>query len=288
VKAAFSTESCQVRGLLYLGDQDAKHEGSDDLAVVVFTGASPEQEPPPAIPGARRDGASRTEIPRYGSAVDFRDIYRSYGRGVYSLCLRMIGDKAEAEGVTREAFLQLFREIDTYHGESTFATWLYRVVLSVLLIRVIERQERYRTSPDAATRNGGSLNLHTVSPVPKRHCPNTIDRSALEKAIIKLPLDLRVVFVLHDVLGREHSEVAEILGFSPEICKLQLHKARLRLRELLCGALQENTAGEVKSRTQERERFGQIWRQFCNPVSRDAKRCERIIGTPESSKEADN
>jgi len=285
VKAAFSTESYQVRGLVYLGDQDARREGRD-LAVVTFTGATPEQELPPALRKVRGDAVFRTEIPRSGSAVDFRSIYRSYGRSVYSLCLRMTGDRAEAEAVTRDAFLRLFRQIDNYHGEPTFAAWLYQVVLSVLLIRLIKREEGYRTPPDAASPNGKSRDPHTVSRVPRVSLPDAIDRSALEKAIIKLPLNLRVVFLLHDVLGREYGEVAEILGFSPDICKSQLLQARLRLRELLCAAIREHTL--ARSRTKERERFGQIWTRLCNSMLRDAKRHEGKIARPDSSKEADN
>jgi RNA polymerase sigma-70 factor, ECF subfamily len=259
-----------------------------DLAVVTFTGAGPEREPPPAIPRARGDAVFRTEIPRCGSVVDFRGIYRSYGQSVYSLCLRMTGDRAEAEAVTRDAFLRLFRQIDNYNGEPTFATWLYRVVLSVLLIRLIKRDDRCYTSPDAGSPNGESRDPHTVSRVPQASLQGAIDRSALEKTIVQLPLELRVVFVLHDVLGREHSEVAEILGFSPDICKSQLHQARLRLRELLCAAIQEQTPCEVRSRTKERERFSQIWTRLCNSMLRDAKGREGKVALPESSKETDN
>ncbi|MGD0466984.1 MAG: sigma-70 family RNA polymerase sigma factor [Terriglobales bacterium] len=255
MKAAFSSESCQIRGPLYLGNEDARYAGRGDLAVVTFTNASPEQEPPPAVLITREDGVTRTEIPRYGSTVDFRGIYQSYARDVYSLCLRVIGDRAEAEAVTQEAFLQLFRRIDTYHSESTFATWLYRIALSVLLIRVLRREERYRASP-AASPNGESGDTCTIFRVPHASLLDAIDRSALEKAIVKLPLELRVVFVLRDVLGREQSEVAEILGFSRATCKSQLLKARLRLRELLCAAIREHPASEVKNLTKEREPFG--------------------------------
>jgi RNA polymerase sigma-70 factor (ECF subfamily) len=232
VKAAFGTESCQARDPLYLGKQDARCAGSNNLAVVTCTSVSPGQEPPPAIPITRGDGVSRTELPLYGSIVDFRGIYQSYGRDVYSLCLRIIGDRTEAEAVTQEAFLQIFRRIDTCCSTSTFAIWLYRVVLTVLLNRVIKREKRYGTSP-AISPNGARCSLRTVSKAPHASLLDTIDRSALEKAILRLPLELRVVFVLHDVLGRDQREVAETLEFSCDTCKSQLLKARLRLRELL-------------------------------------------------------
>lgn len=167
------------------------------------------------------------------SALDFNHIYRSYRRRVYALCLRMAGNWADAEDLTQEAFLQLFRKIDTFRGESAFSTWLYRLVVNVALVRFRKKSLWVGSLDcdnvlDEETGNSresfGSLDTALT---------NAIDRLSLEIAVGQLPEGFRTVFVLHDVEGYEHNEIARILGVAEGTSKSQLHKARVRLRDLL-------------------------------------------------------
>ncbi|MFQ5777639.1 MAG: RNA polymerase sigma factor [Terriglobia bacterium] len=168
-----------------------------------------------------------------GDAEAFERLYQLHKGRVYALCLRMLGNTAEAEDLTQEAFLQLFRKVHTFRGESAFSTWLHRLSVNVVLMH-LRRKKLPQTSleesmeSDAAgegpRREPGKDDLRLVG---------SIDRVTLEDAIAQLPHGYREVFLLHDVEGYEHNEIAELLGCSIGNSKSQLHKARLRLRDLL-------------------------------------------------------
>jgi len=168
-----------------------------------------------------------------GDAEAFEDLYRRHKGRVYSLCLRMLGNAAEAEDMTQEAFLQLFRKIHTFRGESAFSTWLHRLSVNVVLMHLrrkvlpqISLDETIETDEpgEGVKREPGAEDPLLVG---------SLDRVALDDAIGQLPPGYRMVFVLHDVEGFEHNEIAVMLGCSIGNSKSQLHKARLRLRELL-------------------------------------------------------
>jgi RNA polymerase sigma-70 factor (ECF subfamily) len=165
---------------------------------------------------------------------DFEGIYRQYGKRVYSLRLRLTGNKAEAEDLTQEAFLQLFRKLDTFRGDSSFYTWLYRLAVNVVLMQFRKRAGLMETSLEGA---GGPPSHDPVRlpdiPVSDTRLLGTIDRVSLEEALKKLAPGFRIVFVLHDIEGFEHPEIAEMLGCSVGTSKSQLHRARLKLRSLL-------------------------------------------------------
>ncbi len=168
-----------------------------------------------------------------GRPADFDQIYRTYRRRVYALCLRMAGNWADAEDLTQEAFLQLYRKIDTFRGESAFTTWLHRLVVNVVL-----RQRRKKSLPeqslDSAYSSGGGDSYPQESlGALDATLTSAIDRLTLEVAVAGLPQGFRAVLVLHDVEGYEHNEIARLLGVSDGTSKSQLHKARLRLRDLL-------------------------------------------------------
>jgi RNA polymerase sigma-70 factor (ECF subfamily) len=177
--------------------------------------------------------AEAIRLAQQGDTAAFERIYQLHSRRVYSLCLRMVGNAAEAEDLTQEAFLQLFRKIHTFRGESAFSTWLHRLAVNVVLMRLrkktlAETSLEETTEPDEETGGprkdvGGPDLLLTGS----------IDRVNLERAIEQLPPGYRMVFVLHDIQGYEHNEIAEIMDCSIGNSKSQLHKARTRLRELL-------------------------------------------------------
>ena len=168
-----------------------------------------------------------------GDAEAFERLYQLHKGRVYSLCLRMLGNPAEAEDMAQEAFLQLFRMIQTFRGESAFSTWLHRLTVNVVLMRLRKKvlPQVPLDEPVDADEAGegprwepGAEDLALVG---------ALDRVTLEAAIAKLPQGYRLIFVLHDVEGYEHNEIADLLGCSIGNSKSQLHKARLRLRDLL-------------------------------------------------------
>lgn len=177
--------------------------------------------------------ADAIRLAQQGDAEAFERIYRLHSRRVYALCLRMVGNTAEAEDLAQEAFLQLFRKIHTFRGESAFSTWLHRLAVNVVLMR-LRKKSLPETSLDEVTdpdEESGGPRKDIGAPDPS--LVGSIDRVNLERAIEQLPPGYKQVFVLHDVQGYEHNEIAEIMECSIGNSKSQLHKARMRLRELL-------------------------------------------------------
>src|SRR5262249_40045256 len=171
---------------------------------------------------------------RRGDGEAFEYLYTSYRKRVYSLCLRMVKNPADAEDLTQQSFLQVFRKISTFRGESGFSTWLHRVTINVVLMHLRRKKPTEPLAQDAEspTTNGGvprELGVNDVSLV------GAIDRLNLRRALHQLPLGYRRFFLLHDVVGYKHHEIARILRCSVGCSKSQLHRARRRLRCLLKG-----------------------------------------------------
>ncbi len=163
-----------------------------------------------------------------GNLAAFESIYGRYHRRTYSLCLRMTSNPTEAEDLTQEVFIQLFRKIGSFRGDSAFSTWLHRLTVNQVLMHFRRRSvKNERTSED------GEMPEQTVRGTSNPNRMQVFDRIALKNAIAELPNGYRNVFVLHDVEGFEHEEVARIMGISVGTSKSQLHKARLKLRGLL-------------------------------------------------------
>lgn len=187
--------------------------------------------------GARKpqgDGLSEAEAierAKQGNAEAFEVLYNLHKRRVYSLCLRMTANTAEAEDLTQEAFLQLFRKIGTFRGESAFSTWLHRMAVNVVLMHlrkkglpVVPLEETIETEEESPKKEPGA---------PDALLAGAVDRLELQRAVDALPPGYRTIFVLHDVEGFEHNEIAEMVGCSIGNSKSQLHKARLKLRNSL-------------------------------------------------------
>ncbi len=177
--------------------------------------------------------AEAIRLAQQGDAGAFERIYRLHNRRVYALCLRMVGNTAEAEDLTQDAFLQLFRKIGTFRGESAFSTWLHRLAVNVVLMKL-----RKKTLPETSLEESTDPEDESTGPKREIGAPDlllsgSIDRVHLERAIEQLPPGYRQVFVLHDVQGYEHNEIAGLMDCSIGNSKSQLHKARMRLRELL-------------------------------------------------------
>lgn len=174
-----------------------------------------------------------------GDAAAFEFLYELHGRRVYALCLRMVGNPSDAEDLMQEAFLQLFRKIGTFRGESAFSTWLHRMTVNVVLMRL-----RKKSLPVASLEETTEPDEDTGGPrkdigAPDLKLSGAVDRVNLERSIDKLPPGYRTVFVLHDVQGYEHNEIAGIMGCSVGNSKSQLHKARTKLRDLLQEEVRE-------------------------------------------------
>jgi RNA polymerase sigma-70 factor, ECF subfamily len=162
----------------------------------------------------------------------FEYLYDLHKRRVYSLCLRMTGNTAAAEDLTQEAFLQLFRKIGTFRGESAFSTWLHRMAVNVVLMQL--RKKNLPVVPIDETSEGEEEGTIRKEPgAPDSRLAGSIDRLHLQRAVDELPPGYRTIFVLHDVEGYEHNEIAEMIGCSIGNSKSQLHKARIKLRDLL-------------------------------------------------------
>lgn len=175
-----------------------------------------------------------------GDGAAFEILYNMHKRRVYSLCLRMLGNVAEAEDLTQEAFLQLHRKISTFRGDSAFSTWLHRMAVNVVLMHLrkkglpqVSLEETLEPTQDDGPRKDFGTRDLTLS--------GSVDRVTLERAVEELPPGYRLVFVLHDVEGYEHNEIAGMLSCSIGNSKSQLHKARMRLRSLL----RHNTDGRA-------------------------------------------
>jgi len=168
-----------------------------------------------------------------GDAVAFERLYRLHCRRVYALCLRIVRDPSEAEDLTQEAFLLLFRKIASFRGDSAFSTWLHRITVNLVLMRR-RKKSLAAVSLEAATEpdeEAGGPRRDFGEPDPRM--AGSLDRINLERALAQLPQGYKKMFVLHDVAGYEHGEIAEMMSCSVGNTKSQLHKARARLRELL-------------------------------------------------------
>ena len=166
-----------------------------------------------------------------GDADCFDTLYGMYKRRVYPLCLRMTGNTADAEDLTQEAFLQLYRKISTFRGESAFSTWLHRLTVNVVLMHLrkkslpqVSLEEMVEPREDGPKRDIGARDDQLVG---------SIDRIVLERSIANLAPGYRSAFVMHDIQGYEHKEIAGIMKCSTGNSKSQLHKARVKLRVLL-------------------------------------------------------
>jgi len=200
----------------------------------------------PAQPVAWTE-AEAIRLAQAGNAAAFEFLYQLHGRRVYALCLRMVGNPADAEDLMQEAFLQLFRKIGTFRGESAFSTWLHRMTVNVVLMRL--RKKSLPTDSLEETLEPDAENSGPKRDVgaPDLRLSGAVDRVNLERSIEKLPPGYRTVFVLHDVQGYEHNEIAGIMGCSVGNSKSQLHKARTRLRELLQEEIRQQAREERKA-----------------------------------------
>jgi RNA polymerase sigma-70 factor (ECF subfamily) len=161
-----------------------------------------------------------------GDLVAFERLYRDNERRVFALCMRLSSDPALAEELTQEVFIRAWRKLGSFRGHSAFSSWLYPLTVNVALTE--RRSRRRRLARVVPTDDVTTLEPKAPAPTPEAGFD-------LEKAMTRLPPGARRVFVLHDVEGRTHEEIASLLGLAPGTSKAQLHRARKLLREALAS-----------------------------------------------------
>jgi RNA polymerase sigma-70 factor (ECF subfamily) len=163
------------------------------------------------------DSASFSEairLAQQGDAAAFEFIYKHYCGRVFALCLRMLHDPAEAEDLVQEVFIQLFRKIHTYRGESAFSTWLHRLTANLVLMRLRKKKPVSISLDEITGSEEEDARPHKEIGASDPRLSGLIDRVNLQSAIDQLPAGYRQVFILYDVQGYEHSEIARLLGHS--------------------------------------------------------------------------
>ena len=177
---------------------------------------------------SKKDFVKTGQIISSGRTQPFEEIFKLHHRKVYSLCLRMIGNSAEAEDLTQDVFVQVFRKLGSFRGESAFTTWLHRLTVNQVLMHFRKKQVRNEQLTE-----DGEMPVEIMIDRNRLNRSPVLDRVALDEAIVRLPRGYRIVFVLHDVEGLDHNEIASLLGCSIGTSKSQLHRARMRMRVLL-------------------------------------------------------
>jgi RNA polymerase sigma-70 factor (ECF subfamily) len=180
-----------------------------------------------AVPSRQAD-LDLVERCRKGDLGAFEEVYRTHARRLYGVAVRMLGNQADAEDMLQEIFLAAHRKMESFRGDSALGTWLYRLAVNLCLdylrsrtgraVQLTDALEDEPSLPDAST--------HSLA-------ARTVTKMDLERALAQLPEGCRTAFVLHDVQGLEHREVAEVMGIAEGTSKSQVHKARMRLRAML-------------------------------------------------------
>ena len=168
-----------------------------------------------------------------GDAAAFESIYRRHSRRVYSLCFHMIRNPADAEDLTQDVFLRVFRKIQTFRGESAFSTWLHRLAVNVVLMHLRKKKLKVASLDETTTNEEGFAVPGSEVGGPDVFLAGLIDRVSLKRAVEQLPAAHKIVFVLHDIQGYGHQEIAEMMDSTVGTSKGQLHRARRRLRDVL-------------------------------------------------------
>ncbi len=201
----------------------------------------------PNVMAHRKADADLVRRALEGNEDAFAALFNAHRMKVYTLCLRMTSNTAEAEDLTQDAFLQVFRKLGTFRGQSALSTWLYRVAVNTVLmhfrkkdLRPVSLEELANPETGAPKREYGAADKRLTT---------SVDRIALTRALKDLPVGYRTIFLMHEVKGYEHHEIASLLRCSVGNSKSQLHKAKMRMRELLGAQKGWNGTGAVKGET---------------------------------------
>lgn len=182
-----------------------------------------------------------------GDEEAFAALFQAHKKRVYSVCLLMTKDVAEAEDLTQEAFMQVFRSVGSFRGDSAFSTWLYRIAVNTVLMKLRRRKAPPVVSLDEPV-SSESPSLKRDVGCSDLNLSGTVDRIALRRAMLELPEGCRQIFALHEVEGYQHHEIAKMLDCSVGNSKSQLHKAKMKMRDLLFpkrGLLRRPSSGRT-------------------------------------------
>jgi len=212
-------------------NEEISVEGETTVATSVISATVPNVVPAEKRAGWNDSQRSVVQRAQRGDEQAFAALFQTHQRRVYSLCLLMTKNVAEAEDLTQEAFLQVFRKIGSFRGDAAFSTWLYRVAMNTVLMKLRRRKAEPSFSLDEPIGPESSLRLDLGRRDPA--LSSAIDRMALRRAIEELPEGCKTILCLHELEGYQHHEIAELLRCSVGNSKSQLHKAKLKMRDLL-------------------------------------------------------
>jgi RNA polymerase sigma-70 factor (ECF subfamily) len=188
--------------------------------------------PPSNLTDTHRNAdAQLVERCRRGEPGAFEDLYRQHASRIYGLACRMTGSVADGEDLLQEVFLLVHRKLGSFKGESSLGTWIYRLATNCCLDFLRSRQHRQQQRTTETLDDVLTVRADGAAPF-------RVDRLDLERAILQLPPGYRAAFLLHDVEGFDHAEVAAQLGIAEGTSKSQVHKARLKIRELLAARVE--------------------------------------------------
>lgn len=169
-----------------------------------------------------------TQLVASGSIKAFEEIYKRHHRRTFNLCLRMTQNPSEAEDITQEVYIQIYRKSGSFRGDSAFSTWLHRLTVNQVLMHF-----RRRSFKNERTTEDGEMPEPVIVRSESSQRSPLLDRIDIDKAVEQLPAGYKVIFILHDIEGFDHEEISRKTGVSVGTSKSQLHKARLKMRKLL-------------------------------------------------------
>jgi len=171
------------------------------------------------------------ERARAGDPEAFATLFQTHKVKIYSICLRMTNNTAQAEDLTQDAFLQVFRKLSTFRGDSALSTWLHRIAVNTVLMHYRKKPLSQFSLDEPSSQD--SKRARAEYATPDGRLVGSVDRITIARAISDLPAGYRRIFLLHEVDGYDHPEIARMLDCSVGNSKSQLHKAKLRIREFL-------------------------------------------------------
>ena len=201
----------------------------------------PAADPAVVTPG-RASELALVERVRRGDLAAFEEVYRAHAGRLYSVACRMLGNPADAEDLLQEIFLAAHRKLDSFRGESALGTWLYRLATNLCLDYLRSRAAKAGQLTGALDDEPGLQDMAS-----RGLADRTVTKMDLERALAQLPEGCRAAFILHDVEGLEHREVAQALGIAEGTSKSQVHKARAKIREYLSAAAPVEATGRSRA-----------------------------------------
>jgi RNA polymerase sigma-70 factor (ECF subfamily) len=183
------------------------------------------------VPNDPDDDRALASLAASGDEHAFERVYHKHSGRVFALCLRMAGSRQRATELTQDVFVHLWQKLGSFRGESALSSWIHRLTVNFVLseVRGEQRREKHEV-PDAARQSPDGTMEFADAVVRPKSVEDAID---IENAIAALPPGARTVFVLHDVEGYQHSEIAKLTGTAEGTCRAQLHRARKLLMEVL-------------------------------------------------------